>query len=56
MKNARISLAAVCSLVIGVYAYMAQPGAWESLSQNAADAYYNSLVQGFRVGELSLKK
>ena len=28
----------------------------ESLSQNAADARYNLLVQGFRAGQLSLKK
>ena len=56
MKNAWRSLAAVCALVIGIYAYMAQPGVWESLSQNAADAYYNLLVQGFRAGQLSLKK
>jgi tetratricopeptide (TPR) repeat protein len=56
MKNAWKPLAAVCVLVIGVYAYMAQPGVWESLSRNAADAYYNLLVQGFRAGQLSLKK
>ena len=56
MKNGWKSLAAVCALVIGVYAYMAQSGALESLSQNAADAYYNLLVQGFRAGQLSLKK
>jgi tetratricopeptide (TPR) repeat protein len=56
MKNAWRLLAAVCVLVIGVYAYMTEPGAWESLSPNAADAYYNLLVQGFRAGQLSLKK
>ena len=56
MKNEWRSLAAVCVLVIGVYACMAQPGAWESLSQNPADAYYNLLVRGFRAGQLSLKK
>ena len=50
------SLAAVCLLVIGVYAYMAQSGVLELLSPNAADAYYNLLVQGFRDGQLSLKK
>ncbi|MGA2139968.1 MAG: tetratricopeptide repeat protein [Verrucomicrobiia bacterium] len=56
MKNAWRFLAAVCMLVIGAYAYMAEPGAWESLTQNAADAYYNLLVQGFRAGQLNLKK
>ena len=35
---------------------MAHPGGWESLTRNPADAYYNLLVQGFRAGQLSLKK
>ena len=56
MKNAWRSLAVVCVLVIGVYAYMARSGAWESLDRNAADDYYNLLVQGFRAGQLSLEK
>jgi tetratricopeptide (TPR) repeat protein len=56
MKNAWRSLAAVCALVIGVYAYMAQSGLSELLTPNAADAYYNLLVQGFRTGQLSLRK
>jgi tetratricopeptide (TPR) repeat protein len=56
MKNAWGPLAAVCVLVIAVYAYMAQSGLLELLSPNAADAYYNSLVQGFRAGQLNLKK
>ncbi|MGA2139448.1 MAG: tetratricopeptide repeat protein [Verrucomicrobiia bacterium] len=56
MKNTWFPLATACALVIGVYAYIAQPGAWESLTPNAADAYYNLLVQGFSDGQLSLKK
>ena len=56
MKNAWAQLAAVCALVIGVYAYMAQSGVVELLSPNAAKTYYNLLVQGFRAGQLSLKK
>ena len=56
MKNAWKSLAAVCALVIGVYAYVVQPGVFELGSSNAADAYYNLLVQGFRAGQLSVKK
>ncbi|HUJ72261.1 MAG TPA: tetratricopeptide repeat protein [Verrucomicrobiae bacterium] len=56
MKKAWGSLAVVCVLVIGVYAYMVQSGAWESWSRNAADDYYNLLVQGFRIGQLNLKK
>jgi len=56
MKHAWRLLAAVCALVIGVYAYMAQSGPSELRTPNATDAYYNLLVQGFRVGQLSLKK
>ncbi|MGD1020627.1 MAG: tetratricopeptide repeat protein [Verrucomicrobiia bacterium] len=49
-------LASMCLLVIGGYAYVVQPGALELGSSNAADAYYNLLVQGFRAGQLSVKK
>jgi len=56
MKNAWIFLMAVCSLVIGVYAYVAQSGVLESVVSNPADVSYNLLVQGFRVGQLSLEK
>jgi Flp pilus assembly protein TadD len=49
-------LGAVCALVVGVYACAAHSGVLESLSSDAADAYYNLLVQGFRAGQLSLKK
>ncbi|MGO9245278.1 MAG: tetratricopeptide repeat protein [Verrucomicrobiia bacterium] len=49
-------MAAVCALVIGVYAYVAQSRVLELLSPNAADTYYNLLVQGFRDGHLSVKK
>ena len=56
MKTAWRSLGAVCTLVIVVYAYTAQSGLWELLSPNAGDTYYNLLVQGFRAGQLSLKK
>jgi tetratricopeptide (TPR) repeat protein len=56
MKIGWRSLAAVCALVLGVYAYMAQSGVVELLTPNAADAFYNLLVQGFRAGQLSVKK
>ena len=49
-------LGAACLLVIGIYAYAAESGKTESLNPNAADAYYNLLVQGFRAGQLSLKQ
>jgi tetratricopeptide (TPR) repeat protein len=56
MKNAWRSLAVVCALVIGYYAYMAQSGVAELLSPNAAETSYNLLVRGFRAGHLSLEK
>ena len=49
-------LAAACSLVIGVYVYTASTSHLVSTSLDAADAYYNLLVQGFRAGQLNLKK
>ena len=56
MKSPWMLLAAVCALVIGVYASMAESGVLELVSPNAAGTYYNLLVQGFRAGHLSLKK
>ncbi|MGO9243516.1 MAG: tetratricopeptide repeat protein [Verrucomicrobiia bacterium] len=56
MKNAWISLAAVCALVVGVYVYTAHEGAVTQPSLDAAGSYYNLLVQGFRAGQLNLKK
>ena len=56
MNRGWISLAAACTLVIGVYAYTAHLSDTELLFPNAADASYNLLAQGFRAGRLSLKK
>jgi tetratricopeptide (TPR) repeat protein len=56
MKRAWTLLTAVCVLVIGVYAYLAQSGLLELLSPSAADTYYNLLVRGFRSGHLSLQR
>ena len=56
MRDTWRSLAVVCALVVGVYAYMAQSSAWELWSRNGADSNYNLLVQGFRAGQLCLKK
>jgi tetratricopeptide (TPR) repeat protein len=56
MKNEWRALVGVCALVIGMYACMAQSGVLELMSPNAADTSYNLLVQGFRAGQLSLKK
>jgi tetratricopeptide (TPR) repeat protein len=56
LKSVPKSLVVVCAVVIGVYAYTAGSGGMESLIPQAADTYYNLLVQGFRAGQLSLKK
>ena len=47
---------ATCALVIGVYAYVARAGFLASPNQDAADASYNQLMEGFRTGHLYLKK
>jgi len=49
-------LAAVCVVVIGVYACVAHCGIPISGRMSAPDNYYNLLVQGFRAGQLSLKR
>ncbi len=46
----------MCALVIAAYACLARSGPWESLSPNAAGSSYNLLAQGFRSGQLRLKK
>jgi Tfp pilus assembly protein PilF len=56
IKNEWKVLAAVCVLVVGVYAYAAYSGFMAKPDQQAADAYYNQLVQGFQAGQLNLKK
>jgi tetratricopeptide (TPR) repeat protein len=56
MKNEWRVLAGVCAVVIGLYAYMAPSGYVASPTLNPADGYYNLLVQGFRAGQLNLKK
>jgi hypothetical protein len=60
-------LGTVCAITLGFYAWTARPGVpqsamglWISSGATAtndpADAYYNLLVQGFRNGQLNLKK
>jgi Flp pilus assembly protein TadD len=48
-------LAAVCVLVVGVYAYTAHSGYVVPSGLKAADGYYNLLADGFRSGQLNLK-
>lgn len=43
-------------LVIGIFAWSAQPGILESETGRAEDSYYNLLVQGFRAGQLNVKR
>jgi Flp pilus assembly protein TadD len=50
-------LITVCMLVLGFYAWTARPGMRQLYDiTNPADAYYNQLVQGFRSGQLNLKR
>jgi len=46
----------VCALVIGIFAWIAEPSSsLEAKSPRAEDSYYNRLVQGFRAGQLNMK-
>src|SRR5579872_1335837 len=51
-----IALGLLCAVIIGIFAWSAQPGILESISSRAQDSYYNLLVQGFRSGQLSVKR
>ena len=46
----------VCALVIGIYCWSAASGHLELASPRAEDSYYNLLVQGFRSGQLNVKR
>jgi len=52
----RAILATSCVLVIAVYVCAAHSGIPLSERMSAPDNYYNLLVQGFRVGQLSVKR
>lgn len=49
-------LGVVCALIIGAFIWSAQPGILESISYPAQESYYNLLVQGFRSGQLNVKR
>jgi tetratricopeptide (TPR) repeat protein len=49
-------LAIVCTLVIMIFGWSAEPGFLELSSPRAEDAYYNLLVQGFSAGQLNVKR
>jgi tetratricopeptide (TPR) repeat protein len=46
----------VCALVIGIFAWSAGTGFLELSSPHVEDSYYNLLVQGFRAGQLNVKR
>lgn len=45
-----------CALVIFIFAWISNPGYLDLASPDAKDSYYNLLVQGFRDGQLNLKR
>jgi tetratricopeptide (TPR) repeat protein len=51
-----IVFGSVCILVIGIFAWSAGPGFHDIATQRAEDGYYNLLVQGFRAGQLNVKR
>ena len=46
----------VCALVIGIFAWSAEPGYLELATPRTEDAYYNLLVEAFRAGQLNVKR
>jgi Flp pilus assembly protein TadD len=50
------SFGLVCVLVIGFFAWSAQPGFLPLTEPRTEGSYYNLLVQGFRAGQLNLKR
>jgi tetratricopeptide (TPR) repeat protein len=49
-------LGTVCVLIIGFFAWSAKSGVKELKGAQPADSYYNLLVQGFRAGQLNVKR
>ncbi|HUB66754.1 MAG TPA: tetratricopeptide repeat protein [Candidatus Methylacidiphilales bacterium] len=52
----RAVLSAVCLLVIGIYVWSSNSGIIESECSSAKETYYNLLVDGFRAGQLNVKR
>lgn len=46
----------ICTLVIALFAWSAEPGFLDLENSRAKDAYYNLLVQGFRAGQLNVNR
>ena len=51
-----VILGLVCALIIGIFAWIAESGFLELASSRAEDSYYNLLVNGFRAGQLNVKR
>ncbi len=49
-------LGTVCVLIIGFFVWSAKSGLKELLNSQPGDSYYNLLVQGFRAGQLNVKR
>ncbi|HUB66752.1 MAG TPA: tetratricopeptide repeat protein [Candidatus Methylacidiphilales bacterium] len=49
-------LSAVCVLVIGIYIWSSDSGILELECSSAKETYYNLLVDGFRAGQLNVKR
>jgi len=49
-------LGTVCALIIVFFAWNAESGMKELWDSQPADSYYNLLVQGFRAGQLNVKR
>ena len=45
-----------CALIIWIYCWTAETGAFEITSHDAKDSYYNLLVKGFSSGQLAVKR
>jgi tetratricopeptide (TPR) repeat protein len=45
-----------CVMVIGIFAWSAEPGFHGVATPRPEDCYYNLLVQGFRAGQLNVKR
>ncbi len=50
------SFGLVCTLVIVILAWSAEPAFLALFHPKAEDSYYNLLVQGFRAGQLNVKR
>ncbi|HEV2456318.1 MAG TPA: hypothetical protein VGY98_18790, partial [Verrucomicrobiae bacterium] len=55
-RTRQIAFGVVCAMVIGIFAWSAEPGFHDIATPGAANCYYNLLIQGFRAGQLNVKR